>query len=49
MVKADRQQSPAGHVLDTAMATAGPQMLVQVGHRLGQPGVMGRQHGPAGG
>ena len=37
MVEPDRQQPLAGHVLDTAMAAAGPQMVVQVGHGLGQP------------
>jgi len=40
VVEPDRQQPLSGHVLDTAMATAGPQMLVQVGDGLGQPGVM---------
>ncbi len=47
VVEPDRQHPLAGHVLDTAMATAGAQMLVQVAERLGQPGVMGGQHGPA--
>jgi hypothetical protein len=36
-------------MLDTAMAAAGAQVLVQVADRLGQPGMMGRQHGPASG
>jgi hypothetical protein len=49
MVEADGQHSLAGHVLDTAVAAAGAQVLVQVGDRLGQPGVMGLEHGPAGG
>jgi len=49
VIEADRQQSLSGHVLDTAMATAGPQVSVQVADRLGQPGVMGRQHGSSGG
>jgi hypothetical protein len=49
VVEPDRQHPLSGHVLDTAMATAGPQVLVQVGDRLGQPGVMGRQYGPSGG
>jgi hypothetical protein len=35
--------------LDTAVAAAGPQVLVQVADRLGQPGVVGGQHRPAGG
>jgi hypothetical protein len=48
MVEPDRQQPLAGHVLDTAMAAAGPQMVVHVGHRLGQPSMMGGQHGSAG-
>jgi hypothetical protein len=30
------------------MAAASPQVLVQVGDRLGQPGMMGGQHRPAG-
>ena len=41
VVEPDRQQPLSGHVLDTAVAAAGPQVLVQVGDRLGQPGVMG--------
>ena len=49
VVKADRQQPLSGHMLDTAMAAAGPQMVVQVADRLGQPGVMGGQHGSSGG
>jgi hypothetical protein len=47
MVEPDRQHALTGHVLDTAMATAGPQVLVQVGHRFGQPGVVGGQHRPS--
>jgi hypothetical protein len=47
VVEADRQQALSGHVLDTAMAAAGPQLLVQVGHRFGQPGVVGGQHRPS--
>jgi hypothetical protein len=49
VVEPDRQQPLAGHVLDTTVATAGPQVLVQVADRLGQPSMMGGQHGPAGG
>jgi hypothetical protein len=49
VVEPDRQHSLSGHVLDTAVATAGTQVLVQVADRLGQPGVMGRQHGSSGG
>jgi hypothetical protein len=49
VVEPDCQQPLSGHVLDTAMAAAGAQVLVQVGDRLGQPGVMGRQHRPSGG
>jgi single-strand DNA-binding protein len=41
VVEADRQQPLTGHVLDTTVATAGPQMLVQVADRFGQPGMMG--------
>jgi hypothetical protein len=36
-------------MLNTAMAAAGPKVLVQVGDRLGQPGVMGCEHRPTGG
>jgi hypothetical protein len=49
VVKPDRQQALSGHVLDTAMATAGPQVLVQIADRLRQPSMMRCQHGPAGG
>jgi len=35
MVEADRQQPLSGHVLDTTMAAAGAQVLVQVGDRFG--------------
>ena len=49
VVEPDRQQPLSGHMLDTTMAAAGPQVLVQVADRLGQPGVMGGQHRPAGG
>jgi len=49
VVEPDRQQPLSGHVLDTAMATASPQVLVQVADRLGQPGMVGGQHRPAGG
>ena len=48
VVKPDRHQPLAGHVLDTTMATAGAQVLVQVADRLGQPRVMGGQHRQAG-
>ena len=47
MVEPDRQHPLAGHMLDTAMSTAGAQVLVQVADRLGQPGVMGGQHRPS--
>jgi hypothetical protein len=49
VVEADRQQPPAGHVLDTAMAAADPEVLIQVADRLGHAGVMGSQHRPASG
>jgi hypothetical protein len=49
VVEPDRQQALSGHVLDTAMAAAGPQVLVQVADRLGQPSMMGRQHRPSSG
>ena len=48
VVEPDRQQPLSGHVLDTTMAATGAQVLVQVGDRLGQPGMMGGQHRPAG-
>jgi hypothetical protein len=48
MVEPDRQQPVSGHVLDTAMATAGPQVLAEVGGRLGHASMMRRQHHPAG-
>jgi hypothetical protein len=48
VVEPDRRQALAGHMLDTAMATPGPQVLVQIGHRLGQHGVMSLEHRPAG-
>jgi hypothetical protein len=49
VVEPDRQQPPSGHVLDTTMATADTQVLVQVGDRLSQPGMMRGQHGSSGG
>jgi hypothetical protein len=49
VVEADREQPLAGHVLVSAMAAAGAQVLVQIGHRLGQPTMMGLEHRPAGG
>jgi hypothetical protein len=49
MVEADRQQPLSGHMLDTAVAAAGPELLVQVGDRLGQPSMMGGQDRPASG
>jgi hypothetical protein len=48
VVEADRQHPLSGHVLDTAMAAAGPQVLVQVDDRLSQPSMMGGQYRPAG-
>jgi len=49
VVEADRQQPLSGHVLVSAVAAAGAQVLVQVGNGLGQPGMVGGQHRPAGG
>jgi hypothetical protein len=49
VVEPDRQQSLAGHVLDTTMAAAGAQVLIQVAHRLSDTDVMGRKHRPSGG
>jgi hypothetical protein len=40
VIKADGQHPLAGHVLDTAMSAAGPQVLVQVRDCFGQPRVM---------
>jgi hypothetical protein len=48
VVEPDRQHPLSGHMLDTAMATTAPQVLVQVASRLGQAGVMGGQHRPSG-
>ena len=36
VVEPDRQQPLSGHMLDTAVAAAGAQVLVQVGDRLGR-------------
>jgi hypothetical protein len=49
MIKADRQNPSSGHVLDTTMAAAGPQVLVQVADRLADTDVMRRQDRLAGG
>jgi hypothetical protein len=49
VVEPNRQQPPSGHVLVSAMATTGPQVLVQVAGRLDQPRVMGGQHRPSDG
>ena len=40
VIEPDRQHPLSGHMLDTAVTAAGPQMLVQVADRLGQPGMM---------
>jgi hypothetical protein len=49
VVEPHGHQTLAVHVLDTAMATTSPHMLVQVSDRLGQPGMVRPQHRPAGG
>jgi hypothetical protein len=49
VVEPNREQPVSGHVLDTAVATASAQVLVHVTDGLGQPGVVGREHRPAGG
>jgi hypothetical protein len=49
VVEPDRQHPLSGHMLDTAMAAAGPQVLVQIGDRLSQPRVMRGQHRSSGG
>jgi hypothetical protein len=49
VIEADGQQPLSGHVLDTTVAAAGAQVLVQVGDRLRQPSMMRRQDRPANG
>jgi hypothetical protein len=49
VVEPNRQHPLSGHVLDTAMSTAGPQVLVQVANRFRQSRMMGGQYRPAGG
>jgi hypothetical protein len=49
VVEPDRQQSVSGHVLDAAVAAPRADVLVQVGDRLGDAGVVGVQDCPAGG
>jgi hypothetical protein len=49
VVEPNGQHPLSGHMLDTAMAAAGPQVSVQIGDRLAQPGMMGLEHRPAGG
>jgi hypothetical protein len=49
MVEADRQQPLSGHVLDAGVAAAGADVVVQVGDRLADTGVVGGQDRPAGG
>jgi hypothetical protein len=48
VVEPDRQQSPSVHVLVAAVATASPQVVVQVADRLTDTSVVGAQHRPAG-
>jgi hypothetical protein len=48
VVEPNRQQPLSGHVLDTAMATAGAKVSVQVGDRLADTGVVSIQDCPAG-
>jgi hypothetical protein len=49
VVEPNGQQPLSGHMLDTAVAAAGPQVSVQVADRLGQAGVMGLEDRSAGG
>jgi hypothetical protein len=49
VVEPDRQQPPAGHMLDTTMAAARAQVSVQVGDRLADTRVVGGQHRSSGG
>jgi len=49
VVEPDRQPPVSGHVLDTSMATASAQVLVQVSDRFGQPSMMRPKHRLAGG
>jgi hypothetical protein len=48
VVEPHRQQPLAGHVLDTAVTAAGPEVLVQIADRLGQPSMMRSEDGSAG-
>jgi hypothetical protein len=49
VVEPDGQQPLSGHMVDTTVAAARPQVLIQVADRFGQPGVMGGQDRPTGG
>jgi hypothetical protein len=49
VVEPNGQQPLSGHMLDTAVAAAGPQVSVQVADRLGQAGVMGLEDRSSGG
>jgi hypothetical protein len=48
VVEPDRQHPLSGHALDTAVAAAGPQVLVQIADRLSQPSMMRLEHCPSG-
>jgi hypothetical protein len=48
VVEPDRQQPLSGHVMDTPVAAARPDVDVQVGRCLADAGVVGGQHRPAG-
>jgi hypothetical protein len=49
VVKPDRQHPTPSNMLGPAVAPAAAELPVQVGDRLGQPGVVGGHGGPAGG
>jgi site-specific DNA recombinase len=49
VVEPNHQHPLSGHMLDTAMAATGPEMLVQIPDRLGQPSMVGLEHRPASG
>jgi hypothetical protein len=48
VVEPDRQQPLSVHMLMSAMAAAGPEVVVQVGGGFGHADVVGGQHRPAG-
>jgi hypothetical protein len=49
VVEPNGQQPMSGHMLDTAVATSGTHMLIQVSDRLSQPSMMCPGDRPSGG